>query len=150
LDFKNLKYISKEEHEKISRRVKPQKDDVLMAKSGTLGVAAIVEDDTEFSIYESLALLRPRKEIVLPRYLYYILNSKHTHDEKNASSKGMGVKHLHLTEIDKITIPVPVLPEQQKIINKLDAEMVALEKVRFIKSLASERVVEIIQNIWQS
>lgn len=149
LDFENIKYVSREEHERISRRNQSQKGDILLAKSGTLGVAAIVEDDTEFSIYESLALLRPRQDIVLPRYLYYVLNSQHTQEEKNLSSKGMGVKHLHLTEINKITIPVPDLSEQKKIIGKLDCEMNALEKVRLIKSLAAERINEIIQGIWQ-
>jgi len=39
-------------------------NDVLLAKNGTTGVAAIVDRDVVFDIYVSLALLRAREEVL--------------------------------------------------------------------------------------
>ena len=75
INWDNIKYITKELHEELYKRVAPQKDDILLAKNGTTGVAAIVEDSRVFDIYVTLALIRPNKN-VNPYYLYYVIVRK--------------------------------------------------------------------------
>ena len=45
IDFSNTKYISKEEHQKLSDRCHPQKGDLLLSKVGTTGIPAMVTTD---------------------------------------------------------------------------------------------------------
>ena len=70
------KFISKEEHSLLTKRCRPLRDDILYSKNGTIGVAKRVDWDYEFSIFVSLALLKPKREIVEPQYLETYLNSR--------------------------------------------------------------------------
>lgn len=120
-DENSIKYIIPELHEKLYKRIAPQRDDVLLAKNGTIGVAALVETDRIFDIYVTLAVLRPNKQLILPKYLLYIVNSDLCNKQFNESiQKGMGVPNLHLNKIQTVKIPVPNLREQKEIITQID------------------------------
>lgn len=69
IDWANIKYITKDLHKILHKEIAVKKDDVLLAKNGTTGVAAIVDCDKIFDIYVTLAVLRPNKKFVLPNYL---------------------------------------------------------------------------------
>lgn len=59
IDWSNIKYIIPSLHEELYARIAPKRDDVLLAKNGTTGVAALVDSDDVFDIYVTLAVLRP-------------------------------------------------------------------------------------------
>lgn len=118
---KTIKYIIPELHEKLYKRIAPKKNDILLAKNGTIGVAALVEDDYIFDIYVTLALLRPNTEIILPKYLLYVINSKQCYSQFEKSiSKGMGVPNLHLNQIKNVKIPLPSIEQQQEIVAQIE------------------------------
>ena len=112
IDWSHLKYIPEELHNELYARIAPQKGDVLLAKNGTTGIAAIVDRDEIFDIYVSLALLRPID--VESVYLWAAINSAETKHQFDASLKGIGVPNLHLGEIKKAKILIPPIDEQKK------------------------------------
>jgi type I restriction enzyme S subunit len=91
-----------------------------LAKNGTTGVAAIVDRDCIFDIYVSLALLRPKDE-VLPIYLHGALNSPMCSKQFRAALKGIGVPNLHLNEIRHARIPHPSLALQREYASRIAA-----------------------------
>ena len=121
IDWKNIKYIIPSLHEELYKRLAPQKDDVLLAKNGTTGIAAIVDVDRVFDIYVTLAVLRPNKERILPRYLLHITNSPICKQQFDEHLTGIGLPNLHLRDIKAVVIAVPILPEQKEIVRILDA-----------------------------
>lgn len=131
ISWENIKYIIPQLHEELYKKIAPQKDDVLLAKNGTTGVAAIVEDDRIFDIYVTLAVLRPNQEIIFPRYLLRIVNSPICKVQFDSHLKGSGVPNLHLNEIQKVQIPLPPLPIQKQVVAKLDS---LSEKVKQLES----------------
>ena len=58
IDWNDVMYIPKSLHDELYSRVSPKMNDILLAKNGTTGVAAIVDRECEFDIYVTLALLR--------------------------------------------------------------------------------------------
>ena len=106
IDWSNIKYIPKELHNELYERIKPQKNDILLAKNGTTGICAIVDNDEIFDIYVSLALIR-LKEDLNPTYIWTIINSYMVKEQFNKSLKGIGVPNLHLSEIKKVKLIVP-------------------------------------------
>ena len=139
----SIKYIPFELHEQLSKRISPQKDDVLLAKNGTIGIAALVEDDKVFDIYVTLAVLRPNKAIILPKYLHNIANSNICRQQYFSDiSKGMGVPNLHLNKIKEVKIPLPPLDVQKSIVAEcehIDAEYQnAQEEIENTKKQISE------------
>lgn len=113
IDWENIKYIDEAQHLVMQKRLSPQVGDVLLAKNGTTGVAAIVDRDVTFDIYVSLALLRSKGEI-LPEFLLYFTNSSLAKDQFNKRLKGSGVPNLHLQEIRQVRMPYPTSKETQK------------------------------------
>ena len=120
IDWTKIKYITKELHEELYKRLAPQKNDILLAKNGTTGIAALVKDNTVFDIYVTLALIRPISKIIYPQYLLYIINSQFCKNQFNDHLTGIGVPNLHLVDINKTVIPLPPLSEQQRIVLKIE------------------------------
>lgn len=123
----NIKYIVPELHEELYKRLAPQVDDVLLAKNGTTGVAAIVETDDIFDIYVTLAVLRPEKSIIYPLYLLKVVNSPLCKEQFAQHLTGIGVPNLHLRDIKEVLIPLPTLPEQDEIVRLID-DLLARER----------------------
>jgi type I restriction enzyme S subunit len=98
IDWANVKYIPEKLHVDLQKRVAPQLGDILLAKNGTTGIAAIVDKDVIFDIYVSLALLRPGRN-VLPVYLHQAVSSMHCRRQFTDALKGIGVSNLHLVDI---------------------------------------------------
>ena len=114
INWTNIKYIPKELHEQLYAKLSPKRGDILLAKNGTTGVAAVVDSDEIFDIYVSLALLRPKSGVNVS-YLCSALNSEDLKRQFNSSLKGIGVPNLHLREIKKARIIFPPIDIQNKI-----------------------------------
>lgn len=113
IDWSKIKYIPAYLHEELYKRISPQKGDLLLAKNGTTGIAAIVDTDDIFDIYVSLALLRFNEGNNV-KYLWAAINSDDTQRQFNFSLKGVGVPNLHLGEIRKTKIIVPPINLQNE------------------------------------
>jgi type I restriction enzyme S subunit len=120
IDWEQIKHIPESLHQDLHKRVAPKLGDVLMAKNGTTGVAAIVDRDCTFDIYVSLALLRPSSKIGSV-FLHAALNSPLSKKQFNAALKGIGVPNLHLKDIRGAKIPVPPLSLQQTFATRIQA-----------------------------
>jgi type I restriction enzyme, S subunit len=117
IDWENVRYIDEAQHIQMHKRIAPRIGDVLLAKNGTTGVAAIVDRDLVFDIYVSLAWLRSKGD-VLPEYLLEFVNSKMARDQFTSRTKGIGVPNLHLQEIREVIIRFPQDKEKQKLLIK--------------------------------
>lgn len=120
INWENTKYITSELHTELYSRLAPQINDILLAKNGTTGVAALVKEDKVFDIYVTLALLRPNVEIVIPEYLLNIINSPICKVQFNENLTGIGVPNLHLRDIKDVKIKVPSIGEQKIISDKVE------------------------------
>ncbi len=132
IDWENIKYIDEKQHIEMHKRVAPRIGDILLAKNGTTGVAAMVDRDVVFDIYVSLAHIRVLDEII-PDFMLYFINSPIAKKQFNKRLKGSGVPNLHLEEIREVIIPFPKSKEDQEtIVSQLDtlrAETHKLEAV---------------------
>ncbi len=134
IDWSKIKYITKELHQELQKRIAPKKDDILLAKNGTTGVAAIVEDETIFDIYVTLAVIRPNQKIVYPKFLLNIINSPFCKNQFNEHLTGIGVPNLHLVDINKTFVPLPPLNEQRQITDKISSYTVHIDELEKNKS----------------
>lgn len=128
LDFSDRKYITCEEHEFLTKSAKPTPGDLLLTKSGSLGdVAVIPELDFEFSIFESLALLKPRRDLVDSNYLYQYTRSPEAARHFHGITTGLAVKHLHLGDLRKLKVFLPPLKRQREIAEQLSTWDTAIQ-----------------------
>lgn len=129
IDWDNVKFIDHIQHLEMQRRVSPRLGDVLLAKNGTTGVAAIVDRDVKFDIYVSLAHLRPLS-MLRSRFLLHFVNSPIAKRQFNSRLKGAGVPNLHLEEIREVRIRFPeTLEEQDKVVEQIERLQTAVDKI---------------------
>ena len=130
IDWNNIKYIDEAQHIEMHKRVAPRVGDILLAKNGTTGVAALVDRDIVFDIYVSLAHIRSLGEI-LPEYMLHFINSPLAKKQFNKRLKGIGVPNLHLKEIREVEITFPKsLTEQKQIVEILDKAFAAIDQAK--------------------
>ena len=130
IDWRQVKWIPRNEHEELIKRCKPEKGDVLLSKNGTIGKTKVVDWDREFSIFVSLCLLKVKRKSLNNVYLAEFLSSKGL-PQIQKRGKRMTVTNLHLVEIRELLIPVPSLSDQQEIAEILQAcddKIIALEQ----------------------
>lgn len=132
LNFSECKYISKEAHEKYTKRCNPEIGDILYTKVGaTYGIPAIVDTNKEFSLYVSVALLKLKKDYVNPVYIKEALRSVDLKRQADIQVKGIGVPDLHLVEIKKFKIfnpPIELQNEFADFVNQVDKLKFEMEK----------------------
>lgn len=119
LSFKDCKYITEDEHREISRRCNPRMGDILVSKSGSIGTVVIIDDGSEFSLFESLALIKFSPTLMNGKFMYYAVRNACNYLEEH-HVKGVAVKHLHLNVLRTLPIPLPPLEEQNCIVSKID------------------------------
>ena len=113
LKFDKCKYISQEDHDKFTKRSKPEYLDILYTKVGaTYGRPALIDVKNEFSIYVSVCLIKPKKDLVNSNYLTAALGTPAIKNQADRSIKGIGVPDLHLDQIQKFVIPLPSMELQ--------------------------------------
>ena len=122
IDFdKKWGYISPEDHKVYSQRYSPQRGDILMVKLGaTTGVPAIVETDTDFSVWVPLAAIR-LKDQIQPYLIFHVLRSNNLRVAYQLSWTFGTQQTLGLGTISNLQMPVPPAQELQEIVNYLDA-----------------------------
>jgi len=116
LNWSDTKFISEEEHRSLVKRCNPEIGDILLTKSGSLGTPAIVHDDRDFSLFESAALFKLKKELIEPLFILHYLKSEPTKYMLLKSTKGVAIKHLHLTDLRQLKIIYPPVYLREKFV----------------------------------
>jgi len=88
VDLENCDYITKEDHEKAIQRSKPERGDILFSNIGSVGDAAFINIDKEFSI-KNVALFKPDPDVVDSKYLYYVVLGQKFRGELFAKRSGV-------------------------------------------------------------
>lgn len=137
IDLTASGWVSESEHRAIYRRCDPQRGDLLLTKDGAnTGNAAINTLDEQFSLLSSVAMLRFNPAEHVPGfYLQYLLSPRGQSQLKSQMS-GNAITRLTLTKIKNLLVPVPLLHEQRRIAEILEAaDKAILSTARFVAKL---------------
>lgn len=118
------KYITKKGLLESSTCIVP-KQNILIATRVGIGKVAINKID--IAISQDLTGILIDKKIVMSEYLYWALTRKK--NKLKALAQGSTIKGILRSDVAKIQIPVPSLPEQKKIAEILSTVDLAIEKV---------------------
>jgi len=119
VDFESAKRISPELHAELSKRVIPERGDILYTKGGTTGIARVNTYDHEFNVWVHVAVLK-LSDSVEPFYIQHALNSPACYAQSQAYTHGVGNQDLGLTRMIKITIPLPPIEEQIRLVTAIE------------------------------
>jgi type I restriction enzyme S subunit len=127
------RFISKQFHQELTKKNKPQKGDILYSRVGSkFGEAGVVEHDFEFSVYVSLTLIKPKPDKLNNHYLKYYLNSPIIKAFAKKSISSSGVPNLNVKEVREFPIKCPSISIQKKIINEIETLSAETKKLEAI------------------
>jgi type I restriction enzyme, S subunit len=119
-ELESVKFVSPKDHATFIARAKPELGDVLYTKGGTTGVALVNTLKFEFSVWVHVAILKLDQAHVFPHYVALALNSPHCYAQSQKLTHGTGNRDLGLTRMIMITIPLPPLQEQKRVVAKVE------------------------------
>lgn len=122
IDFSHIRgYISEQFYKECCQKYVPEIDDIYMIKSGaTTGRVAIVDTTRVFTIWSPLAVFRCNKDCMLPKFLYYYLQSPAFQKEVEFGWTFGTQQNVGMRSLEQMKVCVPQLNKQDTIANYLD------------------------------
>ena len=114
------KYVPDEYYNRLADKRRPQKGDVLYTVVGSYGIPVYISENKKFVFQRHIAILRPNNAVIDSRYLYHAMNGTAFHRQADLAAKGAAQKTIGLASLAKMTVPVPPLDVQNRIVNVLD------------------------------
>ena len=128
IDTKELVYFDTKDYKVNLDRFKVYQGDLLIAMSGaTTGKLGINKSETVFYLNQRVGKFIPKKYLN-KAFLYYFLTTKV--DESLRIAAGAAQPNLNTKQINNFEIPLPPLPEQQRIVSILDEAFAAIAKAK--------------------
>ncbi len=126
---KNIDFISKEKADSLIRHSFKSEDLIITKLGNPLGACCKVPNKYTFGIIVAdLMRLRPSKQKVIADYLLHAINSEITQKQFKSITKGTTRPRVNLTIVREIKIPLPPLPEQPRIVAKIEELFSELDK----------------------
>jgi len=125
-----VKYISEEEHKELIKRCNPEMGDILFPRIGTLGYAKKIDFEDKVSLFVGLGLAKPNRDLIDSSFLEYYLNTPFIYELSHEMATGAGRQTLALASSKEFPVPVPPLPEQERIVAKLDQCFEAIDQAK--------------------
>lgn len=131
IDFSHKRgYISQEFYEECCQKYIPQFNDIYMIKSGaTTGKVAMVDTDEVFTIWSPLAVFRVNNDRVLPKYLFYYLQSDAYQKEVELGWTYGTQQNIGMRTLEKLKICMPPISVQEKIVKYLDKNCIVVDNL---------------------
>ena len=132
----DVDFVTENEYERIRKRCNPNKNDILISCSGSIGRVCVIQDNNKYVMVRSAAMVKLLQDN--PFYIAYMLQSFNVQQQIEKTKKQSCQANLFLGAIKRLLLPVPTLPEQVEIVRILD---IIIEKENKAKQ-AAEAVLE--------
>lgn len=138
IDFSNAKYISDDFHER-NKKSQLKCGDVLIARHGSSG-HGVVFDSNKPANALNIVILRTNDTLILSKYLVQLLDSQEIQKQVVEASAGSTQNVINTSQIAKISICIPCVSEQRKIVDICESIDSLLENLE--KQISKKRAIK--------
>lgn len=136
LDLTKMKYVDETTHKGFLSRSILEENDILVTIAGTLGRTGLVrKTDLPANCNQAIAFIRLIDiTLVNIKYLIYVLNSPIMQQYTICQKRVNAIPNLTLEIIQNLPLPIPPLPEQERIVAKVDELMKEIDELEKIEN----------------
>lgn len=140
IDWATPKFVLKEIYDIYMTRGIPKKDDVLFTMEAPLGETGIIPDNRIFSIAQRILLLRTKIDLIEGNYLckmlmHPLIKAKILENCRTTTVSGISSKKLK-----KISIPVPSIPVQRRVVAHLNHLQAKIDEVKRLQAKTEQEM----------
>jgi type I restriction enzyme, S subunit len=115
----NVKHISEDDYNYLTRNFKPQKYDIIYSRRGAnLGKSRIVDTDIKYLASYSCCTIRTLNPCL--EYINYLLDGGFILQQATKHTTNNSIPDLGVNKIKSFIVPLPPLSEQKRIVNKIN------------------------------
>jgi len=133
IDYTTADSTTYKEYERRKSFIDPDIGELLFTREAPAGIAVLV-DKKKIVVGQRIVLLKPNKKKINNYFLNSFLNSYSTKKQLDKLKIQTTVERINIEEIKKILIPIPKLPEQDKIAQVLfDFDELIIHQTKLIE-----------------
>ena len=140
LDLSDVTYISMQEYERVHKVWKPEENDVLISRIGTLGIVAVISKrDLPVAVHYNM--INTKAKLTSYQFLYFLLKSQYFQELYFSQIRQSVQEYVAIEDIENLDLKLPLnkpnFKEKECIFNDLykkisinEAQIRILEKLR--------------------
>ena len=128
-DITKWRYVDADTYTARIARLTPQKDDIVYTREGSICRAAILPGGPKVCLGQRVMLIRSANG-VFPQFIRRLLMSPMVIRKLTEQQKGIGAKHVNVSDVCNLILPLPPLAEQERIVAKLEEILPLCERLK--------------------
>ena len=128
-DITKWRYVDADTYTARIALLTPQKDDIVYTREGSICRAAILPEGPKVCLGQRVMLIRSANG-VFPQFIRRLLMSPMVIRKLTEQQKGIGAKHVNVSDVCNLILPLPPLAEQERIVAKLEEILPLCERLR--------------------
>lgn len=128
-DITKWRYVDADTYTARIARLSPQKDDIVYTREGSICRAAILPEGPKVCLGQRVMLIRSANG-VFPQFIRRLLMSPMVIRKLTEQQKGIGAKHVNVSDVCNLILPLPPLAEQERIVAKLEEILPLCERLK--------------------
>lgn len=151
--WESMKYISEESYLERIARLKPEENDIIFGREGTVGEALLIPSNLNISLGQRVMLFRVNEELIRPMFFWAQLVSDGIQFEIHRRVIGATVKRINIGDLVQIPFIIPPMELQLQFELRTEKILPLIKKIKthfestdnLLKSLSqqvfSERII---------
>ena len=115
------RFVPRTYYDSLKPERKPALGDLLFSVTGSIAIAAMVDDSRPFTFQRHIAIIKPDPSKVASRYLLHTLRAPIVKEQVRSIATGTAQLTIPLGGLRNLEIPLPSLAEQKRIVAKTDS-----------------------------
>ena len=124
-----FRYVSQETFDKRNARLVPKPRDIIFAREGSVGESVVIPEGVECCLGQRVMLFRP-SESLNAEFLRLTISNKGALNQLLSLHKGIGAKHVNVSDMRAFVICLPPETEQDRIVSRVNALMELCELLK--------------------
>ncbi|MCF5913456.1 restriction endonuclease subunit S [Aeromonas veronii] len=124
-----FRYVSEETYKARNSRLTPCTGDIVFAREGSVGESVVIPDGLRCCLGQRVMLFRPSAELN-PHFLRLTISSQMALSVLLSLHKGIGAKHVNVSDMKSYVIALPPAIEQDRIVAKVDELMTLCNQLK--------------------
>lgn len=151
VDVSKLEKVEISDKEKLSKKVND--DDLLFVRSSVkyegVGFPSLIKTNGEEIVFCGFIIkCTPKKEILIPEYLLYLLRTENFRAATVSLSNRANITNISQDNLKTLKIPIPPIEEQQTIVQAIQEEMQLVNANKRLIEIFEQKIKDKISEVW--